>query len=96
MRISAPSALAWSRLCWEPGTRMTSPKVVRITLAFWARAMASSNRPLGMMQTGQPGPWTSSTVSGNRDSNPYLKMEWVWPPQTSITLIGPGRDWVSC
>ena len=31
MRTSAPSALAFSRLLREPGTRMASPKVVKMT-----------------------------------------------------------------
>ena len=40
----------------EPGTRIASPKAVNITLGCSASAIASSNRPLGITQTGQPGP----------------------------------------
>ena len=56
MRISQPFARACSRLKWEPGTRIVSPKVVRITFGCCARKMASSKRPRGITQTGHPGP----------------------------------------
>ena len=72
MRTSAPAALASSRLPFEPGTRIMSPKQVKITSGSWASAMPSSTRPIGMTQTGQPGPWTSSTLAGSRSSTPYL------------------------
>ena len=73
MRMSAPAALASMKVCSEPGTRIMSPKQVRITSSFSAAtAIPSSIRPIGITQTGQPGPWTSSTFSGSRSSIPYL------------------------
>jgi len=65
MRTSAPSARACSRLCVEPGTRIASPKVAKIMPGCRASAIASSTRPIGNTQTGQPGPCTNSTVGGN-------------------------------
>ena len=50
------------------GTRIMSPKQVKITPGSWASAMPSSTRPIGITHTGQPGPWTSSTFSGSRSS----------------------------
>ena len=70
--MSAPAAFASSRLPCEPGTRIMSPKQVKITPGWWARAMPSSTRPIGITHTGQPGPWTSSTFAGSRSSTPYL------------------------
>ena len=72
MRMSAPCAFASSRLASEPGTRIMSPKQVKITPGSRAMAMPSSTRPIGITQTGQPGPWTSSTFAGSRSSTPYL------------------------
>ena len=72
MRMSAPSALASVKVFSEPGTRIMSPKQVKMTPSSWAIAMPSSMRPIGITQTGQPGPWTSSTFSGRRSSIPYL------------------------
>ena len=48
-----------------PGTRIMSPKVVKITSGWRAIAIASSMRPIGITHTGQPGPCTSSTPSGS-------------------------------
>ena len=70
--MSAPSAFASSRLPFDPGTRIMSPKQVKITPGSRAIAMPSSTRPIGITQTGQPGPWTSSTLAGSRSSTPYL------------------------
>ena len=56
MRMSAPSALASSSVPRDPGTRIMSPKHVKITLSSWATAMPSSTRPIGITHTGQPGP----------------------------------------
>ncbi len=72
MRMSAPAALASSSEPSEPGTRIMSPKQVKITPGWWASAMPSSTRPIGITHTGQPGPWTSSTLAGSRSSRPYL------------------------
>ena len=49
-----------------------SPKQVKITPGWWASAMPSSTRPIGITQTGQPGPWTSSTFVGQQVVDPYL------------------------
>ena len=70
--MSAPSALTSVKVFSEPGTRIMSPKQVKMTSFSLARAMPSSTRPIGITQTGQPGPWTSSTFSGSRSSMPYL------------------------
>ena len=72
MRTSAPAALASCSEPWEPGIRSMSPKQVKITPGWWAMAIPSSTRPIGMTHTGQPGPWTSSTLAGSRSSTPYL------------------------
>ena len=72
MRMSAPSAFASRKLPCEPGTRIMSPKQVKITSGLRAIAMPSSTRPIGITHTGQPGPCTSSTFSGSRSSMPYL------------------------
>ena len=50
----------------QPGTRIMSPKQVKITSGSCASAMPSSTRPIGITQTGQPGPWTSSTFVGQQ------------------------------
>ena len=72
MRTSAPRAFASSSEPLVAGTRIMSPKVVKITSGRSAIAIASSWRPIGITQTGQPGPWTSSISSGSRSSTPCL------------------------
>ena len=72
MRMSAPSAFASVSVFSEPGTRIMSPKQAKMMSFSVAIAMPSSTRPIGITQTGQPGPWTSSTFSGSRSSIPYL------------------------
>ena len=72
MRMSAPRALASVKVPFEPGTRIMSPKQVKITSSSCASAIPSSIRPIGITQTGQPGPWTSSTSSGRMSSIAYL------------------------
>ena len=62
--------LGLERLPLEPGTRIMSPKVVKMTLGCSASHIASSTRPIGITHTGQPGPCTSSTGSGSRCSMP--------------------------
>ena len=69
-RTSAPRALASSSDPFEPGTRIMSPKHVKITSGRSASHMASSTRPIGITHTGQPGPCTSSTCGGSRCSMP--------------------------
>ena len=71
MRTSAPSAFAFSRLApLEPGTRIMSPYVHRITPGSRAIATALSIRPIGSTQTGQPGPCTMWMLSGSRSGTP--------------------------
>src|SRR5436190_1872480 len=65
MRTSAPSAFASSSVPVPPGTRIMSPKQVKITFSRLATAMPSSTRPIGITQTGHPGPCTSSTIAGD-------------------------------
>ena len=50
----------------EPGTRIMSPKQVKITPGSWAIAMPSSTRPIGITQTGQPGPVDELDVLGQQ------------------------------
>ena len=68
IRMSVPWAFASKNDPWLPGTRIMSPNDVMITSGFAARCMASSTRPIGMTQTGHPGPCTSSTFAGSRSS----------------------------
>ena len=50
--------------------------------------MALSIISSGVTQTGQPGPWTSSTELGIKSSMPYRINVCVCPPQTSIRTQG--------
>ena len=64
-----------------------------------ARKIASSTRPIGITQTGQPGPCRKSISSGTRSSNPCLEIAWVCPPQTSMILTscpGSASEAISC
>ncbi len=70
MRMSAPRALACKSEPRAPGTRIASPKVVKITSGRSAMAMHSSTRPIGRTQTGQPGPWMNSIPSCTSRSSP--------------------------
>ena len=70
MRMSAPSALACSSDLRVPGTRIASPKVVKITPGRSAICTASSTRAIGSTQTGQPGPWMNSSPAGTSLSSP--------------------------
>ena len=70
MRTSAPRACASSSEPRLPGTRSMSPKVARITPSVSAIAIASSTRPIGITQTGQPGPCTSSTSGRQQVADP--------------------------
>ena len=50
-----------------------SPKQVKITPSARGRSRSpSSTRPIGITQTGQPGPWTSSTFVGQQVVDPVL------------------------
>src|SRR5690606_35409032 len=74
-----------------PGTRITSPNAVKMTSScFSAKDNASSTRPGGSTQTGQPGPWMNSMFFGTNSCNPKWNMAYVWPPQTSMM-----RKWSS-
>ena len=44
----------------------------------------------GQMQTGQPGPGTSSMFDGIALRSPAVVIDRSWPPQTFITLIDGG------
>ena len=70
MRTSAPRAFAAIRLPLEPGTRIASPNVVKITSGRSASVTQSSTRPIGSTQTGQPGPCTNSIASGTSRCSP--------------------------
>jgi hypothetical protein len=52
------------KLPLPPGTRIMSPNEVISTPGWRAMWMASSTRPIGITQTGQPGPWMSVMLSG--------------------------------
>src|SRR5579863_10307306 len=59
-----------------------------------ARALSMSSS--GVTQTGQPGPWIISIPAGSIWSIPFLMMEWVWPPQTSMIFQGRvAMEWIS-
>ena len=62
--MSVPAALASKNDPLDPGTRIMSPNEVMITSGRAARCIASSTRPIGITQTGQPGPCTSVMDSG--------------------------------
>ena len=64
IRMSVPCALASKNDPVLPGTRIMSPNEVMMVSGCAASAIASSTRPIGMTQTGQPGPCTSVTCSG--------------------------------
>jgi len=53
-----------------------------------AMATARSIITRGVTQTGQPGPWIRLTRDGSSWSRPNFRIEWVWPPQTSIRVHG--------
>ena len=72
MRMSAPLAMASRKDPRPPGTRIMSPNDVMITSGRSAMWMASSTLPIGMTQTGQPGPCTSVTAGGRWSSSPCL------------------------
>ena len=44
--------------------------------------------PEGVTQTGQPGPCSSVMPLGSIWSMPWRTIEWVWPPQISISVHG--------
>ena len=71
-----------------PGTRSMSPNEQKMTSGRAAMASARSIISSGVTHTGQPGPWISSTSSGSSWSMPLRMIEWVWPPQTSISAHG--------
>ena len=57
--MSVPCALASKNEPLLPGTRIMSPNEVMMVSGWEASAIASSTRPIGITQTGQPGPCTS-------------------------------------
>src|ERR1035437_2670644 len=92
MRISPPLDLIVNRSPSDPGTRNMSPNEQKMTSGCRAIACALSIISNGVTPTGQPGPCTSSTPSGRSWASPFLTMEWVCPPQTSINTHG--RVWM--
>ena len=54
-----------------PGTRIMSPKQVRITPGCCATSSPSSTRPVGSTHTGHPGPCTNSIFSGSTSRRPW-------------------------
>jgi hypothetical protein len=75
MRTSPPLPLTPKRSSLLPGTRSMSPKEQKITPGWAAMASALSMISRGVTQTGQPGPWISSTASGSSWSMPLRMME---------------------
>ena len=65
-----------------------SPNEQKITSGRAAMASARSIISSGVTQTGQPGPWISSISSGSSWSMPLRMIEWVCPPQTSMSAHG--------
>src|SRR5262245_31908874 len=65
-----------------------SPNEHRITPGCAAIARARSIISSGVTHTGQPGPWTRRTSSGNSRSMPLRTRVCVWPPQTSMIVHG--------
>ena len=61
-----------------------SPNEQKITSGRDAISSALSMTSSGVTQTGQPGPWIISIVSGSSWSMPCRMIEWVWPPHTSM------------
>ena len=68
--ISAPSALSSDREPLLPGTLSISAKVQNITPSILAIAIASSMRLLGIIHTGQPGPWMKLIFSPTNCGKP--------------------------
>ena len=83
-RTSPPWLLTWNRSFSLPGTRSMSPNEQKITSGRDAISSALSMISSGVTQTGQPGPWIISIVSGSNWSMPCRMIECVWPPQTSM------------
>src|SRR5829696_5588067 len=88
MRTSPPAALTANRSRRLPGTRSMSPNEQKITSGRAATATARSISSSGVTQTGHPGPWTSVTSDGSSSSIPWRTIEWVCPPQTSMSTHG--------
>jgi hypothetical protein len=91
--ISPPAALACSsdlgsRLGTLTGTRNMSPNATRMTSSLSAICMAANTSSSGQMQTGQPGPGTSSILPGIADRNPAREMARSCPPQTFMIRTG--------
>ena len=89
MRMSRPAAFSALSEEVEPGTRVMSPKVVRMTLSMRDSAMTVSMSLFAVTQTGQPGPLMSSTPSGRMLRMPLRASATVCVPHTSISLTEP-------
>ena len=84
----APFALidcSESRLPW---TRSRSSHVAVITSGCWLIFIKASICPAGITQMEQPGPETTSRLSGKISLILYLSRVRVWVPQITITRIG--------
>ena len=64
-RTSPPSLLTRNRSFSLPGTRSMSPNEQKITSGREAISSALSMTSSGVTQTGHPGPWIISMVSGS-------------------------------
>ena len=93
MRTSPPALLMRNRSVDEPGTRIMSPNEQKMTSGRAAIASARSIVSRGVTQTGQPGPWMSSTPSGSSWSMPLRMMVCVCPPHTSMIAQGCETVW---
>ncbi len=75
--ISAPSALTSERFLSMPGTRIISPKVVKMIFSFLAIDMALSTSSTEVTHTGQPGPLIRIIFSGSSFLIPCLNIATV-------------------
>ena len=72
----------------DPGTRIISPKDVKMTPGWPAIAIALSIVSSGVTQTGHPGPWTRVISGGSRSPESDLTIVCVCPPQISMIVQG--------
>src|SRR5438477_2299522 len=70
-----------------------SPNEQKITPGCAAIASALSISSSGVTHTGHPGPCTISIPAGSIWSIPFLMIEWVCPPQTSMIFHGRVVTW---
>jgi hypothetical protein len=85
---SAPQDLASAKDPQLPGTRTMSPYVASTTPGFLARLTIASTSAWSVTHTGHPGPESKRTSLGSIVLIPDRKIDTVWVPHTSITVIG--------